>query len=128
DRRWARVRALMERDDVDVIVALNHSGSWDQGNGNGRYLSSIGGNCACVSVVFPRAGDVVAVTGPVPAPDYWLAFQDWVEDVRSGFFSSTRVVIERLRELGLERGRIGVAGLAGAPREPDGLVAVGAYR
>src|SRR5690606_24854500 len=30
--------------------------------------------------------------------------------------------IERVRELGLERGRIGIAGLANVPRQPDGLV------
>jgi Xaa-Pro aminopeptidase len=128
DRRWARVRQLMARDDLDVILALNHSGSWDQANGNGRYLTSIGGNCAWVSAVFPREGDVVAVTGPLPTKDYWLAFQDWVEDVRPAFFNATPVVIERLRELGLERGRIGVAGLGAVPREPDGLVTVGAHR
>ena len=128
DRRWARVRTLMEREDLDVILALNHSGSWDQSNANGRYLTSIGGNCAWISVVFPRAGEVVAITGPVPTRDYWLAFQDWVQDVRTGFFDSTRAVVERVRELGLDGGRIGIAGLAGVPREPDGLVTVGAYR
>jgi Xaa-Pro dipeptidase len=127
DRRWGRVRALMARDDLDAILALNHSGSWDQGNGHVRYLSSIGGNCATVSVVFPREGDVTALTGPVPAPDYWLAFQDWVDDVRTGFFGTTQMAIERLRELGLQRGRIGIANLGPVPREPDGLVAVGAY-
>lgn len=128
DRRWARVRTLMERDELDVILALHNSATWDQANANGRYLSSIGGNCSWVSVVFPREGEVTAVTGPVPTPAFWLSFQDWVEDVRTAFFHATPTVVERLGELGLERGRIGIAGLSGVAREPDGLVSHGAYR
>lgn len=128
DRRWARVRALMERDGLDAILTLQNSSNWDQGNANSRYLSSLGGNCAWISVVFPREGDVTAVTGPVPTPAYWAVFQDWVSDIRTAFFNATPVIVERLRELGLKRARIGIAGLSGVAREPDGLVTVGAYR
>ena len=122
DARWARVRSLMDRDGLDAIVALHNSSNWDAGNANGRYLSCIGGNCAQISVVFPREGAVTAVTGPVPTPAYWREFQAWVEDIRAAFFHPVPVVIDRLRELGLERGRIGIAGLAGVARQPDGLV------
>jgi Xaa-Pro aminopeptidase len=128
DRRWARVRRLMARDGLDVLLALHNSGSWDQANANGRYLSSLGGNSAWVSVVFPRRGEVTAVTGPVPTPEYWRQFQDWVTDIRTGYFGLTPAVVERIRELGLGSGRIGIAGLAAVAREPDGLVAVGAHR
>src|SRR5687767_5961589 len=71
DLRWARVRALMERDKLDVLITLTNSSSWDAGNSNGRYLTSIGGNCAQISVVFPLDGPVTAVTGPVPTPAFW---------------------------------------------------------
>jgi Xaa-Pro aminopeptidase len=64
----------------------------------------------------------------VPTPAYWLEFQDWVDDVRTGFFHATPTIIERLRELSLERSRIGIAGLRGVARVPDGLVSYGAYR
>jgi Xaa-Pro dipeptidase len=128
DARWTRVRNLMDRDGMDAIVTLHNSTNWDYGNANSRYLSSIGGNCAQVSVVFPRAGAVTAVTGPVPAPAYWREFQKWVDDVRPSFFHPVPVVVERLRELGLQSGRIGIAGLAGVARLPHGLVSVGDYR
>jgi Xaa-Pro aminopeptidase len=128
DRRWARVRRLMAREGLDVLVALHNSGSWDQANANGRYLSALGGNSAWVSVVFPLDGEVTAVTGPVPTPDYWRQFQDWVTDIRTGYFGLTPAVVERVRELRLGAGRIGIAGLAGVAREPDGLVAVGAHQ
>jgi Xaa-Pro aminopeptidase len=118
----------MDRENLDAVVALQNNGNWDQGSGNSRYLSSIGGNCAWVSVVFPRRGEVTAVTGPVPTPDYWREFQGWVSDIRPSFFAAVPVVVERLRELGLEHGRIGLAGLAGVARAPDGLVSYGAYR
>ncbi len=128
ESRWGRVRKLMERDGLDAIVALHNSEGWDQANANGRYLSSIGGNCAWLSVVFPREGDVTAIVGPVPAPGFWLLSQDWVEDVRQAFFNASPVVAERLRELGLARGRIGLSGLGPVPRAPDGLVNHGAFR
>lgn len=128
DTRWARVRKLMDRDGLDAIVALHNSSNWDYGNANSRYLSSIGGNTAQVSVVFPRDGAVTAVTGPVPTPAYWREFQRWVDDIRPSFFHPVPVVIDRLRELGLERSRIGIAGLAGVARLPNGLVSVGDYR
>lgn len=128
DRRWANVRRLMERDGLDAIITLANNSYWDQANANGRYLTSIGGNCAPISVVFPRSGPVTAVTGPAPTPDYWLQFQDWVDDVRPALFHAVPVMAEQLGALGLDRGRIGIAGLEGVPRVPDGLVSHGAYR
>src|SRR5579862_2077628 len=125
DRRWARVRALMERDGLDVIVAPTNTGGWDSLQANARYLTSIGGNGAPVTAVFPREGDVTAITGPVPEKAYWLAFQDWVQDIRPSFFSLGDALIQRLRELGVEHGRIGLAGLALVPRLADGIIASG---
>jgi Xaa-Pro aminopeptidase len=117
----------MSRDGVDAIICLHNSGGWDYANANGRYLSGIGGNGSFVSVVFPQVGEVTAITGPIPTPDYWLRFQDWVSDVRTTFFDLTTGVIERLHELGVERGRIGIAGLANVARAREGLVIHGAY-
>src|SRR5436309_1043794 len=92
DRRWARVRALMAREGLDALITLTNSASWDHGNSNGRYLSSIGGNCAQASVVFPADGSVTVFTGPVPTPAFWLKRQDWVDDIRTGFFHATPVI------------------------------------
>jgi Xaa-Pro aminopeptidase len=61
----------------------------------------------------------------VPEKAYWLAFQDWVSDIRPSFFSLDDALIERLEELGMERGRIGIAGLALVPRQADGIVSSG---
>jgi Xaa-Pro dipeptidase len=122
ERRWRRVRQLMERDGLDVIVAPSTTGARD-----GRYLSGIGVNGSSAAVVFPREGEITALTSPVPSQEYWLSFQDWVTDIRANFFSEGDALIERLRELSVERGRIGIAGLTDMPRLPDGVVSHGIY-
>ncbi|MBA2284476.1 MAG: aminopeptidase P family protein [Ktedonobacteraceae bacterium] len=127
ERRWGRVRRLMERDGIDVIVAPSNTGGRDGLQANVRYLTGMGVNSCPVAAIFPGEGEVTALTGPVPYTEYWLGFQDWVTDVRSKFFSEGDAIIERLRELPIERGRIGIAGLAAVPRMPDGIVSHGIY-
>lgn len=127
ERRWKRVRALMARDKLDAIITVANSSYWDQANANGRYLTSVGGNCTPISAVFPLEGTVTAITGPAPTPDFWLQYQDWVDDIRPTPFNIPSIV-ERIRELGLEGGRIGIAGLEGVARAPEGLITHVAYR
>jgi Xaa-Pro aminopeptidase len=131
----------MERAGLDVLVVLRQSGNWDVGNANARYLTCMGGNCSGAAVVFPRAAEVTAIVGPVPAREYWLELQDWVRDVRyagrnarlseGGAGASGHTygggIVERLLELDAGRGRIGVAGLDGTTRSPEGIVPHGAY-
>jgi Xaa-Pro aminopeptidase len=127
EQRWQRVRRLMAREEIDVIVAPNVTGSWNNQQANVRYLTSMGGNCAPVAAVFPREGEVTGVVGPVPSPEHWLAVQDWVTDIRPTFFGMTNGIVERLHELDVGRGRIAFAGLAGLPRQPEGNVPHGMY-
>lgn len=126
DRRWGLVRGLMADAGIDAIISFSNSGWWDMGSGNCRYLTCVGTNCAPVAMVFPRDGDVTAFAGPAPKSDYWLKAQDWVTDVRTNFFDTTQGVLARLEELGLSTGRIGVSNLGAVPRQPDGMVSVGA--
>lgn len=122
ERRWRQVQQLMERDGLDVLVAPSTAGARD-----GRYLSGIGGHGSQVAVVFSRTGEVTALTGPVPSRDYWLRFQEWVTDIRTHFFSEGDALVERLRELAVSRGRIGMVGLSDLPRFPDGVVPQGIW-
>src|SRR5215831_7446326 len=123
EHRWRRVRQLMERDGLDVIVVPSSS----RLAGHARYLRCIGGNNAPAAVVFPRSGEVTALTGPVPSYDYWLRFQEWVTDIRAHFFSEGEALVARLRGLSFERDRIGLVGLADLPRLPDGVIPHGLY-
>jgi Xaa-Pro aminopeptidase len=119
----------MTADGLDAIVALGNTGAWDMLNANVRYLTGIGGNCSIVSAVFPLNGEVTAVVPQTPGARYWLGAQDWVIDVREPreLFGVMDAVVDRLGELpaATRRGRIGVPGLAGLLRRPEGAVVHG---
>lgn len=127
DRRWQRVRAMMREERLDAIFAPPNTGMFDQLQANARYLTGIGGNCFMAGAVFPIDGDVTAVTSPNVDVRFWHERQDWVDDIRlAGFgWSFTGTVIERMRELGLEKARIGITGLAGNTRFPEGVTSFG---
>lgn len=129
DRRWARVRAMMREAQLDAIFVPPNTGFWDQFQANVRYLTGIGGNCAQIAAIFPLEGDVTAVTNPDMDVRYWQARQDWVDDIRpvTAGWGYVGGAIERLRELGLERARIGVTGLADNTRFPEGTTSLGIF-
>lgn len=127
ERRWGQVRGLMARDRLDVIVAVPHTGHHDHFSAYSRYLSGLGGFSFEVGAVFPLQGAVTAFVVPDVAPERWRAQQDWVDDIRTSGRAFGDGIIERLKELGISRARIGLAGLAGVPRFADGIVAHGFY-
>ena len=131
DRRWARVRELMSAENIDAIFVPPNTGHWDTFQASGRYLTTLGGNNAQVATIFPMNGDVTAISSPDINPRIWLARQDWVTDIRSagsgGGWGYTDHVIARVKELGLERGRIGISGLFGNTRYPEGTFSHGMY-
>ena len=112
----------MDEDELDVIVAPPHTGHHDHFSAYARYLAGIGGFSFEVGVVFPREGNVTAITVPDVAPQKWLAQQDWGIDIRSSGRAFGDGLIARLKELGLKKPRIGLAGLSGVPRFADGIV------
>jgi Xaa-Pro dipeptidase len=122
-RRWGRVRELMARDGLDVIVAPPHTGHHDHFSAYSRYLTGLGGFSFEVGAVFPLEGAVTAIVVPDVAPDKWRAQQDWVPDIRTSGRAFGDGIIARLKEIGLSRPRIGLAGLTGVPRFADGIVA-----
>lgn len=127
DSRWARVRTLMRQEQLDVIFVPPNTGLWDQFQANVRYLIGIGGNWAQAAAIFPLEGEVTAVTSPNVDVRYWRARQDWIGDIRPvtsgwGFAAAS---IDRLRELGMAKARIGVTGLAYNTRFPEGITSRG---
>jgi Xaa-Pro dipeptidase len=131
ERRWRRVRDVMAEEKVDVLIALGNTGAWDMLNANARYLTGIGGNCSIVSAVFPREVGVTAIVPQTPGARYWHTVQDWVSDIREpeGLFSVMDAVVARLHELpeSVKRGRVGLPGLAGVMRRPEGIVGHGEF-
>jgi Xaa-Pro aminopeptidase len=60
DHRWAKVRALMAREGVDVIVCFPCTSSHDRGAADSRYLTQLGENADETNVAFPIEGEVTA--------------------------------------------------------------------
>jgi Xaa-Pro dipeptidase len=126
DARWSRVRSLMERDDIDVIFAPPHTGLFDMMQANVRYLTGIGGNHAMAAAVFPREGEVTAISSPDVHKQVWMERQNWVSDIRgiSSGWGFSGEVVARLKELGGVK-RLGVTGLTGNTRFPEGTTSHG---
>lgn len=125
ERRWQRVRRLMQRDDLDALFVPPHTGLFDMFQANTRYLTGLGGNHCMVAAVFPREGLVTAIGSPDVDTTIWLQRQDWVEDIRPlADWGFTGTAVARLRELeGLRR--LGVTGLSGNTRFPEGVTSHG---
>ncbi|HLI19778.1 MAG TPA: M24 family metallopeptidase [Stellaceae bacterium] len=120
DRRYAAVRAAMARDHLDVLICPASTSRWEQTMADSRYLTTIGGFGTEVLTIFPLVGEVTAYV--FNRAEFWLAAQGWVSDVRDGRNLWLKNLTERLGELKLTAGRIGIAGLSGMTRTPDGII------
>ena len=127
EKRWDRVRELMRQAGLDAIIGLPNQSHWDQFQADVRYLTHIGGNQTEVAVVFPEAGEVTAFVRGSNEIEWWGIAQDWIKDLRMSRRSWAAPVIDRLKELGLHNGRIGVSGLQGLLRAPEGTVVLGIF-
>ncbi|HVZ51401.1 MAG TPA: Xaa-Pro peptidase family protein [Pseudolabrys sp.] len=127
DRRWRMTRAEMEARGLDCLVLWGWPAVWDFCTANARYLSPIGGNAEFNVLVFPLKGEPTSfVMMPTFVPG-WLAAQDWITDVRAKRGTWADSVVDRLKELGVTKGRIGIDGLA-SPLDPDGWLPHSSYQ
>ena len=124
-RRWSSVRELMRREQLDAIIGFPNQSHWDQFQADIRYLTHIGGHQTEVAVVFPLSGDVTAFVRGGNEVQWWSIAQDWVTDIRPSRRSWGEPMIERMKELKLREARIGVSGLSGLLRAPEGTVVTG---
>jgi len=127
DRRWARVRELMRESGFDALVGFPNQSHWDQFQADIRYLTHIGGHQTEVAMVFPLDNQVTAFVRGGNEVQWWRIAQDWVGDIRTSRRSWGEPVIARLRELKLDSARIGICGLGGLLRAPEGTVVAGIY-
>lgn len=120
DRRYRAVRARMTAENLDALILPASTSRWEQTMADSRYLTTIGGFGTETLTIFPRDGAVTAYV--FNRAEFWLKAQDWVTDVRDGRNLWLKNSAERLGELGLAAGRIGIAGLSGLTRTPDGII------
>lgn len=125
ERRWGRVRELMGQEKLDAIIGFPNQSHWDQFQADIRYLTHIGGHQTEVAVVFPQSGEPTAFVRGSNEVEWWSIAQDWLRDIRPSRRSWGPPVIARMRELKLTNGRVGVSGLSGLLRAPEGTVVAG---
>src|SRR5262249_46283299 len=129
DRRWKAVRDLMRQQRLDVIVTPNNTGHSMDFQSNTRYLTHCGGGGdADIAPVFPVEGEGTAI--PTSREPRWPTVQDWTRDVREARRNYGGVIVERLKELKVERGRIGITGLGEVEgtRTPEGTILYGTWK
>lgn len=129
DRRWKAVRDLMRQHRIDVIVTPNNTGHSTDFQANTRYLTHCGGGGdADVAAVFPLEAEVTAIATTAQAR--WPTVQEWTTDLREARRNYGRVIVERLKELNVDRGRIGVTGLGevAGTRTPEGTILYGTWK
>ena len=120
DRRYKNVRERMAREGLDVLLLPANHSRWEQMMADSRYLSGIGGFATEVFTVFPAAGDPTAYV--FNRAGWWKQAQNWTADVREGRNRWAQNAIEKLKEIGFKKGRIGISGLSGLVRAPDGII------
>lgn len=125
DRRWALLRAEMKAAGLQALVSLPNEGHWDQFGADTRYITQIGGTQTEAGTVLPLDGDVTAVVRGENEIEWWGLAQDWVKDIRPSRRSYGEPVIERLKEIRAER--VGIIGLSGLVRAPEGVVPWGTF-
>jgi Xaa-Pro aminopeptidase len=105
DRRWKKVRDAMEKRGFECLVIWGSYGRFRHFGANLKYLSNMS---AEGYFVFPLKEDptlVMFFARPDPTA--------WVADGRTGHPHYSKVISDRIRELHLEKGSIGVVGLSG---------------
>jgi Xaa-Pro aminopeptidase len=125
DRRWSLMRAEMDKANFDALISLPNEGHWDQFGADTRYITQIGGTQTEVGAILPRDGNVTAVVRGANEIEWWGLAQDWVTDIRPSRRSYGEPVIERLKEIRAQR--VGVIGLSGLVRAPEGVVPWGTF-
>ena len=130
EARWGRIREAMAARKIDCLLTPHNAAKWGEFQADTRYVAQIGNGHAEAWCVFPKRGDVSGFVRNGGTEIEWeLGAQDWVTDMRSARgWHWSEVVIERLRELGLDRGKIAVAGLEGYVRGPEGVVNYTTFR
>jgi Xaa-Pro aminopeptidase len=114
ERRWKKLREWMNREKFDCLIIPARP----QGNADIKWVSESNANWA----VFPAEGQPTLIySGDQDGRDVEESSPVRF-DVRVNRFNRSQLIIDRLKELGMERARIGVGNLSGQMRQDEGGV------
>jgi Xaa-Pro aminopeptidase len=104
DQRWKNIRQAMDKQGLECLIVWGCFGRFRHFSASLRYLC---GSHTEGYMVFPLEGDPTLFTfvGGFPTP--------WVADNRTAHPNYSKLISERLRELHLEKARVGLVELSG---------------
>jgi Xaa-Pro aminopeptidase len=105
DRRWRKIRQKMALHGLDGLIIFSMRTMYHGGTTNLRYVTHLD---SPGYVVFPLQGEPIAFTGVIHLGEYAPVYQNWIREVRPR--PSPEAVVAAAKELGLERGKLGVVG------------------
>jgi Xaa-Pro dipeptidase len=119
DRRHAAIQDGMSAAGLDVLILPASANRWEQSMADSRYVTGIGGFGTETLTIVPRGQAPTAYL--FNRSGWWKSHANrWIDDVRDGRNQWARNIVERLGEVGFSNGRIGLSGLLGQNRTPDG--------
>ncbi len=114
ERRWKKAREWMQRDDFDCLLVPARR----QGSADVKWLSESVANW----VVFPLDGQPTLIFRRRQERDEIHEKSPVEFDLRISRFNRSQLLIDRLKELGMQNARIGVGNLSGQMRNDEGAV------
>ncbi len=121
DRRWRGIREEMTRRGVDCLLLNGNSGRWNEMHANIRYVCGYADNLSGTGyAIFPLLGEGTLLTQMSTKRSAFA--MSWFTDIRGMATANlVEVLAERLAELGLERGTLGLVGISFRVDEHIGL-------
>lgn len=113
-RRWTKLRQWMNQEKFDCLIIPSRPG----GNADVKWVSESSANW----IVFPASGKPTLIFRGQGDGDAAAADSPLPVDVRVSRFNRSRIIIDRLNELGMQKARIGVGNLSGQMRNDEGGV------
>jgi Xaa-Pro aminopeptidase len=116
DRRWKLVRSVMKQRGINALIIWGFAGYNSAECANFRYLSNMAtyGNLSYPGYLIFPLEDEPTIIGFAKMP---TAENLWIKDIRSKFPSYSKAIINRLKELHLEKSNIGVISFIGNDAE-----------
>jgi len=123
DRRYQRVRAQMAEVGFDALIIPCNTGHNEAYQADVRYLTQVGGFATEVALFFPSQGEPTCfLRGDKQRTNWWCGMQDWVQDIRPSDCAWSEGFSSVIRERDVDSARMGVVGIGGTYRSPDGLI------
>jgi Xaa-Pro dipeptidase len=121
DRRWTAMRQKMAERGVDCLLFNGNSGRWNEMNANLRYVTGYADPLSGTAyALFPATGEGTLLTQMTGKRSLFTL--SWFKDLRVGQTSQLgKIVEERLTDMGLTRGTLGLCGVIFRVNENVGL-------